>query len=138
MKLIMRLIGVPDANDLSFLTDEPAIQYIKEVSTNCQAQDLYVKFKECKSKELIKLLTQLLMFNPFYRCSASEALKSSIFDKIRDPKKEKSSHHKISLDVDADEAFDYDKGSSLLFKQEDYQKMIKKEANEVHAKWLDK
>ena len=73
------------------------------------------------------------MFNPFYRCSASEALKCSIFDQLRESKKEKSSHAKITLEIDSDEAFDYEKGVSPLFKIIDYQRMIEKEAQEVHA-----
>ena len=64
------------------------------------------------------------MLNPFYRYSASEALKNPVFDEIRESKKEKSSHTKINLEIDSDEAFDYEKGSSPLFKLKDYQKII--------------
>ena len=128
MKLIMKFIGVPEDQDLSFLTDKPAISYLQEVSQGCTAVDLLAKFSHCKKRDLIKLLKQLLMFNPFYRCSASEALKNEIFDSIRDSKKEKSCHTKITLEIDSDEAFDYEKGSSPIFKLKDYQKIIEKEA----------
>ena len=40
---------------------------------------------------------------------------------------------KITLEIDSDEAFDYEKGVSPLFKIKDYQRMIEKEAQEVHA-----
>ena len=138
MKLIMRFIGVPDEQDLSFLTDEPAISYLKELSQGATTVDLEQKFSVCKKKDLIKLLKNFLMFNPFYRYSASEALKCKVFDEIRDSKKEKSSHTKITLEIDSDEAFDYEKGSSPLFKLKDYQKIIEQEAQEVHKIWLEK
>lgn len=102
------------------------------MSQGCTPVDLFVKFSTCKKRDLVKLLKQLLMFNPFYRCSASEALKNEIFDSIRDSKKEKSCHTKITLEIDSDEAFDYEKGNSPLFKLKDYQKIIEKEAQEVH------
>jgi len=56
MKLIMKFIGVPDDQDLSFLTDKPAISYLQEVSQGCTAVDLLEKFSHCKKRDLIKLL----------------------------------------------------------------------------------
>jgi len=56
MKLIMKFIGVPDDQDLSFLTDKPAISYLQEVSQGCTAVDLQAKFGHCKKRDLIKLL----------------------------------------------------------------------------------
>ena len=51
---------------------------------------------------------KLLEFNPYYRWSASECLKSKYFDDIRNPELEESSSKKIMLDVDKDDAFDYE------------------------------
>ena len=48
------------------------------------------------SPDLFKLVKGLLEFNPYFRLSAEEALKSPVFDKIRVPKYEKPSPIKIN------------------------------------------
>lgn len=67
------------------------------------------------------------------RFSASECLRSKIFDAIRIPAHEKSAPSKVMLDVDNDDAFDYNSGKSNKYAMEDYIKMIEREIEEVHA-----
>ena len=62
--------------------------------------------------------------NPFFRSSASEALKWKIFDKIRDKHLESSAPTKLYLDVDRDDAFDYEKLDSTKFVLKDYKQMV--------------
>ena len=62
--------------------------------------------------------------NPFFRSSASEALKWKIFDKIRDKHLESSAPTKLNLDVDRDDAFDYEKLDSTKFVLKDYKQMV--------------
>lgn len=52
------------------------------------------------SNELINMLEQMLQFNPYYRPTAKELLKSKIFDKIRCEDLEKSAPFKILIDID--------------------------------------
>ena len=96
----MNLVGEPSEEDLSFMTEDPAIQYVKEMSKGLVKKDLSQLYPNSRNKDLTSLVSWLLSFNPFYRCSASEALKSQIFDKIRDTKKEKSARVKLTLDID--------------------------------------
>ena len=57
-----------------------------------------------KTREgLILILEQMLEFNPYYRPTARELLKSAIFDKIRIPSIEEPSPHKILIDIDKNE-----------------------------------
>jgi hypothetical protein len=56
----MKFIGAPNKNDLSFLTEEPAIQYVSNVAQNCKKQDLAEKLPECDKKEMISILGWLL------------------------------------------------------------------------------
>jgi hypothetical protein len=44
MKLIMKFVGEPTDNDLSFLTEDAAISYLKEVSNGFQKQTLEKQF----------------------------------------------------------------------------------------------
>jgi hypothetical protein len=55
---------------------------------------------------------KLLKFNPYFRWSALECLKSPYFASVKISKKEKWQKQKIELEIDSDEAFDYLLGSS--------------------------
>lgn len=106
------------------MTDDPTIQYVKNIALKCSKQDLAEKLPECHNKDLISLLKKLLELNPFYRCSATEAISSNIFNMIRDKKKEKSSPIKLFLEIDNGEDFDYEKGVSKTYNIGDYKKII--------------
>ena len=77
------------------------------------------------------LLDWLLQFNPFFRCSASEATKSTAFSNIRKKKNEFTAADKIKLDIDSDGAFDYETGQSVIFSVKDLKMKIQKEVEEV-------
>jgi hypothetical protein len=49
--------------------------------------------------------------NPFYRPTALECIKSPIFDEIREKKNELASFKKLMLELDQDDAYDYDDDS---------------------------
>ena len=46
---------------------------------------------------------------------------------------EKSAKEKIKLDVDADEAFDYENSKSMKYSIKDYISIIRKTSDEIHA-----
>jgi len=78
------------------------------------------------------LKDDILKFNPFFRVSASELLKSKVFDEYRINKNEKSAPEKILLEIDRDESFNYESGKSEKFTFTDYRNIVKTEANEIH------
>ena len=79
-----------------------------------------------------KLKDDMLKFNPFFRVSASELLKSKVFDEFRINKNEKSASEKILLEIDKDESFNYESGKSDKYTFTDYKKIVKTEATEIH------
>ena len=83
--------------------------------------------------DLLHLLKGLTEFNPYFRFSAREALKSKFFDDIRIPKIEKACSSKIQLKVDEDGVFDYSSGTSNKYSRADYLKMIVQEVKNVHS-----
>ena len=67
------------------------------------------------------------MFNPYYRHSATECIANSSFDFCRSKSMQKSLKMKFILEIDKDEAFDYDKGESEKYNLSDYNKIIAQE-----------
>jgi len=131
MRLIILGIGKQSDDDLSFLTDEPVIQYVKTLEgPDNKKINFYEKFGKT-NKNMVKLLCDILQLNPFYRCSAAEAIKLPLFDEVREPHLEKSAPYKIKLEIDQDEAFDYIEGQSLKFNMQDYRRIIMNEIEEI-------
>ena len=57
----------------------------------------------------MKILSDMLEFNPYFRPTAKECLSNKIFDSIRVPGLESSAPFKINIDVDRNEfEFDYE------------------------------
>ena len=107
------------------------LDYARKLDKKCPK----IKFEKLCPKtcpELISILENLLLINPFFRSSASEAIKWKIFNVIRDKKKEQSSNVKLKLDVDSDEAFDYEKCVSKVYDLKAYKKILKKTVDTVH------
>ena len=70
------------------------------------------------------MLENILKLNPYHRWSASELLKLQIFDEFRDPEMEASAPFKILLEIDRDEAFDYEDSVSHKYSMSNYKEMI--------------
>ena len=83
-----------------------------------------------------EILSSLLNFNPYFRWSPSECLAHPIFDDLRSEQLEQQAGHKIRLDVDNDDAFDYSEGISKKYTKEDYLTILLNEAEDIHAKRL--
>lgn len=66
----------------------------------------------------MKLLCELLQFNPHKRVTAAECLKNKIFDHIREPELEQPAPFKIKLNVDEHGAYDYDGCEDLVYSTE--------------------
>ena len=62
----------------------------------------------------------MLEFNPEFRKSPIDLLKNKLFDKIRNVEIERPSPIKISLEIDAEEIFDYENCKSLKYSLKDF------------------
>ena len=85
---IIEVLGARDTDlDYSFVEDESVLKYLKQIQTNMEPiTDVRKRLSQRYPKtsaQLIELLTQLLEINPYYRPSARECLRNSIFDSIR-------------------------------------------------------
>ena len=99
----------------------PNLEQLKIV---LESDQIYDGFKE--------LLQNLLCFNPYFRWSIAECLQSPVFDDIRSELLESSATHKIKLEIDNDDAFDYEEGKSFKFTRLEYINILLNEAKEIH------
>ena len=80
---------------------------------------------------LVEIVNKLLEFNPYFRWTGQECIKSTYFDNIRNSNLEKHPKGKIMLEVDQDSAFDYEQGRSNIFTKDDYLKIIYKNSEMI-------
>ena len=75
----------------------------------------------------ISLLRGLLEFNPHFRLSAKDALKSTLFDNIRIKHFEQPCQIQINQNIYTEGAYDYDKFKDLMFGLKEYKTMLLEE-----------
>lgn len=99
MNTIIKVLGVPDEYDLSFLT-------------NAKRKAFYSTYESFKGRKFnsmfpaenddcFHLLKKMLEFNPYFRYSAEECLEHPYFKEVRDKNLEKEWHAIPSFDKDA-------------------------------------
>lgn len=103
VKVILKDLGIQTDHDLSFITSEHAIQYVRELEQShvkysnehghepnlrerCGDMKLGIS---AKNQEIVEIMLNFLSFNPFFRMTAFECLtQCKIFDSVRSRKKE--------------------------------------------------
>lgn len=127
---IIRKLGRLSPSDMSFITDGAALEYCQSLQPAEPKDGLADLARNC-SQDLTEILKSLLEFNPFFRTSAKECLKSPIFDEIRVPTLEEDAPFKIFLDIDKEGAFDYESAEQQTLSMETLRKKINKEIHKV-------
>ena len=113
--IICKTLGTPSEEEISFITDLGAKQYL----------NLMVKWKGANLRDIfpganeeeICFLKKLLAFNPYMRITAKEALRDPYFAQIRCKSLEKSSQP-ILLDTEVSGMSSIEKLASLLQSKE--------------------
>lgn len=86
MSVIFDVIGSPNEEDKSFVTDQKALEYLnahpKKEKVNLAT--IYPGAGE----EAIDLLHRVLIFNPYFRITIDECLDHPFFKKVRKAEKE--------------------------------------------------
>ena len=104
VKVILKTLGLQSDSDLSFITSNHAVRYVRDLEEsyttddkNLQSvQSLREKCQELrqqispKRQQMVDILENLLQLNPYFRMTAYECLQNRIFDKYRDPRREEA------------------------------------------------
>lgn len=96
----MEVLGSPTEEDLSFITDQTALNYLKEFECNFKGIDFLEKFPYAGA-DAIDLIKRMVTFNPFFRISVEDCLNHPYFATIRKKSMENISALKhIEIDID--------------------------------------
>ena len=101
LAVIFEVIGTPNEDDKSYVTDTKAAEYLDAFPQRPKS-DLN-KLYPGAGEEAIDLLNRILVFNPYFRLSVDEALAHEFFKKCRKPEKELKSEVQITIEFEKDQ-----------------------------------
>lgn len=96
LAVIFEVIGTPNEEDKSFVTDSKAIEYLNAFPKRDKV-DLATIYPGA-GEEAIDLLHKILVFNPYFRISIDDCLAHPFFKKLRKPEKEQVATESIKFD----------------------------------------
>ena len=96
LAVIFEVIGSPNEEDKSFVTDSKAIEYLAAFPKRDRV-DLATIYPGA-GEEAIDLLHKILVFNPYFRVSLDDCLEHPFFKKLRKPEKEMTAETPIQFD----------------------------------------
>jgi len=96
LNVIFEVIGSPNEEDKSFVTDQKASEYLNAFPKR-ERTDLSTLYPGA-GEEAIDLLNKILVFNPYFRISVDECLDHPFFKKVRKPEKELTAKEIIKFD----------------------------------------
>ena len=100
LAVIFEVIGSPEEDDKSFVTDQKALEYLNAFPQRPKT-DLN-KLYPGAGEEAIDLLSKILVFNPYFRLSVEEALAHPFFKKVRKTDKEINAEKEIQIEFEKD------------------------------------
>lgn len=98
LAVIFEVIGTPEEDDKSFVTDQKASEYL-EAFPKRPKTDLN-KLYPGAGEEALDLLSKILVFNPYFRISVEEALAHPFFKKCRKAEKEINADKEIEIEFE--------------------------------------
>jgi mitogen-activated protein kinase 1/3 len=126
LNVIFDVIGTPNEEEMSFVTDAKAIEYLKTFPARPRTdfRDLF----SASSKPALELLNKMLVLNPYFRISVNEALSHPFFETIRDKAKEKVTTESVVMDFEKEGELDAERLRQLFVEEITHYKKIR-EAN---------
>ena len=83
------------------------------------------------NRDLLKIMDNMLQFNPKFRLTAEEILESKFFDPIRNEKLEIPASNKVYAPFDKEGKFDYEKCEEKNLTLDDVKELIKEESRMI-------
>ena len=105
LNVIFEVIGTPSEEELTFITDDKALLYLRSFGRR-EKQSLALIYHS-SNPALIQIMERMLVFDPRRRLTLEEALASPYFDEVRDLERERNA------EVPADFEFEHIEGATL-------------------------
>ena len=96
--VIFAVIGTPNEEDMSFVTDQKALEYLDSFPYQGRV-NMKLKYPGAPL-EAIEFLNKILIFNPYFRMSLQDALNHPLFDNVRRPQAESFIGKPIELELE--------------------------------------
>lgn len=122
LNLIFDVLGTPSNDDLDFISDNMAFDYLKSFDKR-PPKNLFDSYAG-SSKESIDLLYNMIKFNPNKRITVNQALDHSFFSEIRKKELEINARHSLKFDFEKDENLDIEKIRNLFIEEINYYQKI--------------
>ena len=98
LAIIFSVIGTPNDDDRSFVTDQKALEYLDSFPNQARI-DLKGLYPGAPD-EALDFLNKILVFNPYFRMTLKECLDHPLFDKVRRPMPESFAEKPIELEFE--------------------------------------
>lgn len=101
LNIIFTVIGTPKSNDLAFVSDDKAMEYLKSFPNKPKTE--FKTMFPVASEESIDFLNRTLKFNPNERMTIDECINHPLMNDVRQNEKEKTLSEQISFDFENEE-----------------------------------
>lgn len=118
LKLIFDVLGTPSEDDMDFITDSMALDYLRSFEKKSPKNLFEVYSGSCK--EAVDLLYKMIKFNPNKRITVNEALEHSYFSAIRKKELEIVTSSSPIFDFEKDDYLDLEKIRKLFIEEIGY------------------
>jgi len=123
LNVIFDIIGTPNEEEKSFVTDAKALEYLKTFNTRPRVD--FAEMYPAAGKDAIDLINKMLLFNPYFRISTDEALAHPFFESIRDKTKEITSKEPIILSFEKEGDLEAPRLRELFIEEINYYKSVR-------------
>ncbi len=123
LNVIFDVVGTPNEEETSFVTDTKAIEYLKTF-TQRKRIDFKVKYPAA-GDDALDLLNKMLVFNPFFRIKIDDCLNHPFLAAVREKSLETTAPEPVKLDFEAEGDLDEKRLRELFLDEVTYYKGLR-------------
>lgn len=115
LNVIFQILGSPEPEDIDFITDKKAMDYVKSFGymKRVNFKDVYMNSPD----ENIDFLEHSIAFNPKKRVSIKDAIEHPCFKDVRDKSKETTANGPVTMDFENDTKLTIEKLRKLFLEE---------------------
>eukprot|EP01022_Parablepharisma_sp_SALTPOND_P018883 TRINITY_DN3148_c0_g1_i1.p2 TRINITY_DN3148_c0_g1~~TRINITY_DN3148_c0_g1_i1.p2 ORF type:complete len:535 (-),score=66.93 TRINITY_DN3148_c0_g1_i1:3261-4865(-) len=123
LNVIFDVIGTPNEEEMSFVTDTKALEYLKTFAPRKRV-DFKARYPAA-GDDAIDLLNKMLVFNPFFRITVDDCLNHPFLASVRDKSLEKLAPEVVKLGFETEKDLDERRLRELFLEEINHYKMLR-------------